>query len=405
MFCTKCGNEIESEARFCSKCGKPINLGDVETVSENAHKKKNSNNLILIVIGVVIVALICTIFLLIRKDNEPVSADKEKEDNISSNQGLDLEQIVEQCSACENALNSLIEVCELGTEYGYDKDELMSVSLRKCEEMQHNCTADVIQVENVPYVYRCCYGYYTGQWQGAGPSGTGTFVGKNKLSEDIVSYSGDWAYGLPNGTGELYIENFLNHGNNITYSGNMSNGKRNGNGYMHEYIPGYGYMVYGETVFENDVLAQETEVEVFDKDTGEVKEYLRVKGEEDGSVYLTVQWYAGELSPEQQQIVDYAQAALVIGLVGYMGNMALDGTGGLDVDAYYQQLNDDMMVDLNAYNERKEAERQEMLVEQEKKEEKIKNYNQDLYEEDLINDPKEENDRTKVHKYNAGLGN
>ena len=380
-------------------------MGDVETVSENAHKKKNSNNLILIVIGVVIVALICTIFLLIRKDNEPVSADKEKEDNISSNQGLDLEQIVEQCSACENALNSLIEVCELGTEYGYDKDELMSVSLRKCEEMQHNCTADVIQVENVPYVYRCCYGYYTGQWQGAGPSGTGTFVGKNKLSEDIVSYSGDWAYGLPNGTGELYIENFLNHGNNITYSGNMSNGKRNGNGYMHEYIPGYGYMVYGETVFENDVLARETEVEVFDKDTGEVKEYLRVKGEEDGSVYLTVQWYAGELSPEQQQIVDYAQAALVIGLVGYMGHMALDGTGGLDVDAYYQQLNDDMMADLNAYNERKEAERQEMLVEQEKKEEKIKNYNQDLYEEDLINDPKEENDRTKVHKYNAGLGN
>ena len=404
MFCTKCGNEIESEARFCSKCGKPINLGDVETVSENAHKKKNSNNLILIVIGVVIVALICTIFLLIGKDNESVSADKEKDDNISSEQGLNLEQIVEQCSACENALNSLIEVCELGTEYGYDKDELMSVSLRKCEEMQHNCTADVIQVENVPYVYRCCYGHYTGQWQGAGPSGTGTFVGKNKLNEDIVSYSGDWAYGLPNGTGELYIENFLNHGNNITYSGNMSNGKRNGNGYMHEYIPGYGYMVYGETVFENDVLARETEVEVFDKDTGEVKEYLRVKGEEDGSVYLTVQWYAGELSPEQQQIVDYAQAALVIGLVGYMGHMALDGTGGLDVDAYYQQLNDDMMADLNAYNERKEAERQEMLAEQEKKQEENRVHNLDLYEEDLIDDPDGKSWRTKNHKYNAGLG-
>lgn len=403
MFCTKCGNEIESEARFCSKCGKPINLGDVETVSENAYKKKNSNNLILIIIGGVIVVLICTIFLLIGKDNEPVSADKEKDDNISSKQGLNLEQIVEQCSACENALNSLIEVCELGTEYGYDKDELMSVSLRKCEEMQHNCTADVIQVENVPYVYRCCYGYYTGQWQGAGPSGTGTFVGKNKLSEDIVSYSGDWAYGLPNGTGELYIENFLNHGNNITYSGNMSNGKRNGNGYMHEYIPGYGYMVYGETVFENDVLARETEVEVFDKDTGEVKEYLRVKGEEDGSVYLTVQWYAGELSPEQQQIVDYAQAALFVGFLGYMGHMALDGTGGLDVDAYYQELNDDMMADLNAYNERKEAERLEML-ETKQKEEEFRNHSRDLYEKDLVNDPNEENWRTKADKYNAGLG-
>lgn len=403
MFCTKCGNEIESEATFCSKCGKPINLADVETVSENAHKKKNSNNLILLVIGGVIVVLICTVFLLIGKDNEPMSADKEKEDNISGNHGLDFEQIVEQCSTCGDALNSLVEVCDLGTEYGYDKDELMSVSLRKCEEMQHNCTADVIQVENVPYVYRCCYGQYTGQWQGAGPSGTGTFVGKDKFKDDIISYSGEWAYGLPNGSGELYVENFLNHSHDITYYGSMNNGMRHGIGYMHEYIPGYGYMVYGETAFENDILAQETEVEVFDKDTGEVKEYLRVKGEEDGDVYATVQWYAGELSPEQQQVVDYAQAALFVGLVGYMGHMALDGTGGLDVDAYYQQLNDDMMADLNAYNERKEADRLEML-ETKQKEEEFRNHSRDLYEKDLLNDPNEENWRTKADKYNAGLG-
>ena len=403
MFCKKCGNEIVNQAKFCSKCGNPINQVKDKAVSGDVYQKKKSNNLILIVIGAVIIVLISMISLLISKNTEPVSSNKKKAENTSYEQGLDFEEIVEQCSTCGYALNSLIELCALGTEYGFDKEELMAVSNRKCEEMQHNCTADILQVENVPYVYRCCYGKYTGEWQGGGPSGTGTFVGKDKLTDDVISYTGEWAYGLPNGVGELYIENFLNHGNNVTYYGNLKNGMRNGTGYMQEYIPGYGYMVYGETVFTNDVLAQETEVEVFDKDTGEIKEYLRVKGEEDGDVYATVQWYAGELNPEQQQVVEYAQGALVVGLMGYMAHMALDGTGGFDVKAYNKQLNDEMMANLNDYNERKEAENQEMLAQQ-KKEEEYRNHNRYLYEKALVNDPYEENWRTKADKYNAGLG-
>lgn len=35
MFCSKCGNELQTDARFCSKCGQPVAQTSTDNVSQN----------------------------------------------------------------------------------------------------------------------------------------------------------------------------------------------------------------------------------------------------------------------------------------------------------------------------------------------------------------------------------
>lgn len=418
MYCRKCGNQIPDDAKFCTRCGQST-IKQGSKIKTSAKLVKKSDYVVLAVMGIIIVFLISRIGSLTKAGNDNLAkADNgiftsEKEEDtgeVYENGSLNFEPIISQCEYCEAPLNTLVEFCDLGTAYGYDEDKINACSIKKYNEMQHNCTADVIQVENLPYVYRCCYGSYSGEWQGAGPTGTGTFVGKTRLSENFISYTGDWKYGLPDGEGELFIEKF--HVRDMRYKGQMSAGLRHGTGYMFECFasgaPGTGtnfYRIYDQSVFQNDILAVETEAEDYDLETGEILRYLTLIGGDDADVYETASWSPGELSPKEKQLRDAAATAVVVGTLGYMIYASVDGykKGVQEVDAYLEKRNQEMMADLEKYRAQQEAE----LLEQQAREaeaEKTRRWNEDKYYESIKNDPDEYFLDTKNYKYNAGLG-
>lgn len=413
MFCRKCGNQISDDAKFCTACGQPT-IRQGSQIKTSAKSVKKSDYAVLAVMGIIIVFLISRIGSLTKAGNDNLAkADNGiftggkngDTDEVYENGSLNFEPIISQCEYCEAPLITLVDLCDLGTAYGYDEDKLNACSIKKHSEMQHNCTAEVIQVENLPYVYRCCYGFYSGEWQGAGPTGTGTFVGESHLEGDLISYTGDWKYGLPEGEGELYIQNF--HARDMKYKGQMSAGLRHGTGYMYEYAPGFSgfYRIYDQTVFENDIMAIETQAEDYDLDTGEVIRYLTLIGGENGDVYSTATWNAGELSPKEKQLRDAAAAAIVVGTLGYMIYSTVDGyeKGVQEVSANLEKRNQEMLADLERYR----AQEQEELLEQQAREaeaEKTRRWNEDKYYESLKNDPDEYLLDTKKYKYNAGLG-
>lgn len=55
MYCLKCGNEIEEDAKFCSKCGKPVTEGQPSGLIE---KGLSSKNIRIVVLAVVLVFII-----------------------------------------------------------------------------------------------------------------------------------------------------------------------------------------------------------------------------------------------------------------------------------------------------------------------------------------------------------
>lgn len=404
MYCSKCGNKIPDDAKFCAKCGQPFQQSPQTAILAKLQKK--TDDTALRVIGIIIVLLILVIVFLIRSKNGGSAMADGSTGEVYENGCLNFEALIQQCEYCETPLNTLVDFCDLGTDYGYDENAINACSIKKYQEMQHNCTADVIQVENVPYVYRCCYGTYSGEWQGAGPSGTGTFVGKTRLREDLVSYTGEWRYGLPEGEGELFVENL--HGRDMKYVGQMSAGLRHGTGHMYEYAGGFSgfYRIYDETEFDNDILAVETEAVYYDINTGEMKGYERLIGGEDGDVYLTAEWGAGELNPEEKQALETAASVLLVGALGCMVYSAVSG---------YQEDKQVMAADAAVRNqemlaelEKSRAQEQADLMERQEREaeeaEKTRRWNVDKYYEALHNDPDEYFIQTRNYKYNAGLG-
>ena len=399
MFCTKCGANINDDSAFCMKCGQPVNKPNVKQVKKKAASK--SELIILGIIGISIILLIGTIIKLVKKNDSNASTDIGIFASSNSDQGddtIDFTKIVSQCPSCEEPLNLLVELCDLSTEFGYDEDGIKYVSSLKCDAMKHYCTADVIQVVNLPYVYRGYYGAYTGAWQGAGPTGYGTFVGKERFRDFILSYTGDWAYGLPNGQGELYVENFLNTGNTITYSGNMTDGMRDGPGYMQEKIPNLGYLVYGDTYFSYDNLAQETVATLFDMDTGEECEYFDYVSDGNGSVTIVEHWKKGEIRPSQMQQYEIAAGVLFAGFIAYNYSKSQN-----QLADYKNQLKSEVMADAQRNDAQREADYKKRLQEAEEQA-KTRKWNEDKYYDALKNDPNEYYLDTKNYKYQAGFG-
>ena len=404
MFCTKCGSNISDDSDFCVNCGSPTKRQIKPTVKPK--KKNNSGLVILIMIGIIILFLVGVIIKLL-KNSDDSNGDNSFKNPISktlnsnskdANETLDFNAIVSQCPGCEESLNLLVELCDLGTQWEYDEDGLRTVNAQKCSSMQHHCSADVIYVKNLPYVYREHYGAYTGEWQGAGPTGYGTFVGKEPFADFILSYTGDWAYGLPNGQGELYIENYQDVGNTMTYYGNMVDGIRSGQGYMQEYIPNRGFMVYGDTYFQNDTLAQETLVTMYDKDTGDILEYYTMVGDGYGSTAYIEHWYYGEPSPAQIRSAEVLAGTLFTAFIVYQYKDYKD-----NVTNYKNKLNSEVLADAKRNEEQRQAEYQKRLDEA-RESEKTRKWNEDKYYEAINSDPNEYNLDTKNYKYQAGFG-
>ena len=431
MFCPNCGNQLKGEGAFCPKCGTKISAASsipVQTAVVNSEKpvkqKKGKRGIIITVIVIILLLVLLTRCSGSTNDGGSLGTSERGSQTAGSNQGiiesgsgsanigevyedgsLNFEVIISQCKDCEAPLNTLVEFCDLGSAYGYDEDKINACSTKKYNEMHHNCTADVIQVENIPYVYRGYYGTYSGDWQGAGPTGTGTFVGEHRLTTHLISYTGDWKYGLPEGEGELCIIKSLNYsGNDIQYVGQMSAGLRHGTGYMYEYAAGPSgfYRIYDESVFQDDIMSVETQAASYDLNTGEVIFYGKYIGIENGEIGATALWSADELSPDEKKIVNY----VVLGALAYMGYKAADSllNANAGAEEYYDRLNQEMFDDL----EKSRAQEQADLLERQEREareaEKTRQWNEDKYYESLNNDPNGSNWQTKAYKYNAGLG-
>jgi len=415
MYCTRCGNKISDDAKFCTKCGQPFEQNTPMNTSVKTHKKINKASLVRR--GVIVFILL--LIVIVRSNNKninnnnsstetdepPVFAGRDGADRVYENGFLNFGAIIGQCADCEAALGTLADLNTLMDAYGYDEDELNRNSLKKYNEMQHNCTAEVVQVEGIPYVYRGCYGTYSGSWRGAGPSGTGTFEGRTFSGSKLRCYTGDWEYGLPEGTGELYIQKGWG---DMTYFGQMSAGLREGTGCMYDRVMEVGeydrYGIYNETTYQNDAIAEETLKTVYDCDTNEVRYYVRVMGGEDGEIPYdtTQQWHPGELSPETRQTLETAGGVALVGILGYMAySIVTDPVREEYTQALYEQRNQEMFANLARQREQERADYIENQERQKKEAEEISWWYQKKYEEALNYDPEEQRYQTKDYKYNA----
>lgn len=365
---------------------------------DQAKKGRSKLQFILISVMLIIIAqLVVVIFLLKNKpsDSQPleqetltVQGDKTTTTNVTEStisvestdntiatddeeetQGLLFADAIEKCNDCKSAIDFLIEMQELICAFGYSETKVKDCSDQKYMAMHHNCKANVISVENYPYTYRNAYGFYTGQWQGAGPVGEGSFIGKEPISDRMITYTGDWKYGLPDGYGELSITPFLG-GWNQRYSGEMKAGLKDGVGVLYEArnLSQVGsdwlktYRLYEETTFEEDIIAQVTRAEEYSMETNQIVRYYEMIGnKESGWVETVSTWNAGELSPSARTVLE---KAVLVGIAVFViaevkdyqkWQMSYDE----DREAAYQN----MMASINEENAREEAERLKRLEE------------------------------------------
>jgi len=373
MYCIKCGTQNPEGVGFCIKCGSSMDLNS----GEDIRPQKKGSPVIAVVAILAVIIIVGVIKVL-----TGVIAGGQKTDEKS----FSLDAISKQCDGCEEALNVYLEMLEESKSLNSTPEivEAYEEELSRC--MRHDCSAKVIQVENIPYAYRGSVGVYSGGWQGAGPSGYGTYKGAVYWS-DVVSYTGDWKYGLPDGEGELYVQEYAG-GWDMEYKGQLAEGKRNGEGYLIEYYRSIGdgmpskYRIYDKTVFQYDELARETECVQYLADTGELHSYYRMIGDGNGWVDIKQQWYANELSPEQQQLLDYAECAFVIGTIGYMVNTAIHASEEVPRKSYEEQ-----MAELNHWREQKEAEERQAQEWREKEAEENRNFCRYKYEQLHAIDP------------------
>ena len=341
MFCTNCGANNNEGAKFCTKCGQQLSYSSA--VDNAADKKKGkSRNVFMISISLVLVATIVTISVFdlwpwsngtdkewSNETRNDMGSAQDKENPVSNDEmysfeSFSLDAIVDECPDCQSAIETYIEMIKVGQDWTTSKEELEMLENQKCNQMQHLCTAKIIQVENVPYVFRGGFGLYTGDWMGAGPCGKGSFSGTTY--GNIVTYDGDWGFGVPNGEGELYAENGYLRGWDTTYTGEFKNGMRDGVGSWFEYYddsekavdPQPRYRIYDIATYSNDMLTDWVNCADYDAETGELLGYCKMTTNETGASLMGERWGADELSPEEKNAFGVAGSLFIAGVVVYM---------------------------------------------------------------------------------------
>lgn len=392
MFCTKCGANNNEGAKFCTKCGQQLSYRAVadKTVDK---KKGKSRSVFMISISLVLVVTIVTISVFDLwpwsngTDNEWSSeTDSEwsnetgndmgtfqDKGNLASNdemysvESFSPGAIVDECPDCQSAIDTYIETIKVAQDWTTSKEELEILENQKCNQMQHFCTAQIKQVENVPYVFRGAFGLYTGDWMGAGPCGKGSFSGT--VYGNIVTYDGDWGFGVPNGEGELYAESGYLRGWDATYTGQFKNGMRDGTGSWFEYYddsekavaPQPRYRIYDIATYSNDMLTGWVNCADYDAETGELLEYSKMTTDETGAPLMGERWGADELSPEEKNALGVAGSLFIVGVVIYMGSeMVSSLTDPHYADSIYKaKTPEEQMAELNQYRQQKEKEQEE----------------------------------------------
>lgn len=325
MFCKYCGTETADDAQFCPKCGKSTGTQVMQSKAAIPQQKTPSGINLKILIPLIAVIAVLSVVIIIKFIGNIRS---DTTSNSVASVDLPVEEDVE-CSGCADAIACYDELMNSSNAYGQDMDEIAIITAQYYNAMHHDCNANTVVVENVPYSYRGYTGTYSGEWKGAGPFGVGQFIGKAKFKDNDVVYSGEWAYGLPEGQGDLYIENFVDSGWDMRYSGFMQAGMRNGDGYMFEYNRGGAYnpmyRIYDAVTFQNDIMTSVVDCAQYDAETGEILYYYRLTGDDSGFVTMLDSWGANELNPEQRKLLEIGECALVAGTLAYMMHSAYKG--------------------------------------------------------------------------------
>ena len=381
MFCKYCGAQMAEDAAFCPKCGKANATPPVQNAPTNNQPKGASgiNLKILIPLAAIIVVLSGVIVAKIVSNNKN-SASLTSAGNSASSHAEDIsfDDIAKECDGCSDAIAAYLDLMNEALAYGYDGNELDSLISQYSNAMHHDCNAEVTYVENYPYVYRNVLGTYTGEWKGAGPFGEGEFIGKDKFRGYITQYTGEWAYGLPEGNGTLYIQNFADSTWDLTYTGQMRAGLRDGAGNIYEYNHGASYdpmyRIYDTVEFSNDIMTSVTDVATYNAKTKELLYFDRVTGDNSGWVYSLDTWGANDLNPEQRQMLEYAECALVIGTATAMVYGAIKGhQEGIEYGKKLSAESDKYMkeyfaqkekADLDAYNAQQQKQAQDAINQQ-----------------------------------------
>lgn len=379
MYCMNCGEPNDDGVSFCKKCGK--HLGEAPTDAKKIRSLKGLHNIPLKkwvagIMSIVLVIVAVTVVV-------PRVSKAGKGSNAVSSKDLKLDDIVEQCPECQNALETYIATIAACQDWTTTKETIEDLEDQKCAQMQHFCTAETIYVEDIPYAYHGSFGLYTGDWVGAGPSGNGTYTG-TIYGNHIVTYTGGWGFGMPNGEGQLYLEKYYGTWD-MTYTGEMKNGKRDGIGLWFEYDDGGGYRdpvfrVFDEAVYSQDQLTAWTNCVKYNAETGEILAYSKEKTNETGLPIMGETWGPNELSPEMENALGVVGALCIVGVVAYMtGETVRTVTDPHYADSIYKgQTREEQLAELNQYNEKKKAEDQKRLQSEEKKQAQIRQENRDI---------------------------
>lgn len=313
MYCMNCGAENDNQSKFCMKCGHQLN-----SVAKDGYKsakdKRKSRNVFWIAISLVLAVtiVIISVFNLwpwslsmgkMESNSRTEQNGNSSDTGTSTAANVSLDEIVERCPDCGAAIETYIELLRISRDWTTSKDQIEALESQKNVQMQHFCTAEAIYVENMPYAYHGSFGFYTGDWIGAGPSGKGSYSG-SIYGGSLVSYDGDWGLGLPNGNGVLYEENYL-RGWDRTYIGEMKNGMRDGAGTWFEYHedqeslnPTPTYRAYDTATYSNNCLTGKTTCVEYDASTGEIRKYFYAITDDKGFPQMLQTWGAEELSPD-----------------------------------------------------------------------------------------------------------
>lgn len=400
MYCTNCGAKNRDQAKFCTQCGQSLaDPSPAEMKSKPLKKKSRNWYMVSISLVLVVTIVIVSVFDLwpwsartvdsgtkvarTEKESEEVQAEQKNDvppegqtttdTDIVTLETFSLDAIVEQCPDCQAAIETYIATIAACQDWTTSKETIEALENQKCAQMQHFCTAPAIYVEDIPYAYHGSYGLYTGDWIGAGPAGNGTYTG-TVYDIDMVSYTGGWGFGMPDGEGKLYLQNYLGPWD-MTYTGEMKNGMRDGVGSWFEYYDDGGYhepvfRIYDDAVYSQDQLTEWTTCVEYDAVSGDILQYCKMKTNEDGLPMQGEIWNPGDLSPEQENALGIAGSLFIVGVTAYMaGEMVQSLTDPHYADSIYQgKTPEEQLAELNRYNEQKAAEEKERLEkEQEKK--------------------------------------
>ena len=294
-----------------------------------------------------------------------------------------LDAIADQCSACRELLEyriSLIKATERIVNYDPERatyieaaDELQS---RIYNGMQHSCTAPSYYVENFPVLIGSREGEYTGYWKGAGPSGQGTFVGKdiytNHLDNIVYQYTGEWQYGLPCGSGmQMFSRNDELYQFATVYAGDFSAGEPNGYGTLYRKSWEGNDVYYEEAYFQDGALVGQTNFVEYDSNGKYLGAGIAEDGGGDQMELNVVSYYKS---------VDVKEALAVAGIcaAAVLGGAYLLGGGS---SSSYGTSAEQQMAELQRWRDDQTASNEAEYAAQEEREEQYKQYCRSRYEE------------------------